>query len=254
MSEAFAISAAGLEAQQRALEVTANNIANVNTPAFKRAEVQFSEMVTQASDPDNPATIASTPALAGVSATTALTLTSQGEITQTGNAMDVAIDGAGFIPLLGAHGQMLLWRGGALHLDHGVLTAANGAPLAAAINVPDNAVAIDIGEDGQVRAHTAVGDAGNIIGRVSLVRIDDDKAVEALDGGVYRVNDESGVSDLDANAPDAPRLIQGAVERSNVDLSEEMVRLLMVQRAFAANAQILSAADQMVGIANNLRK
>jgi flagellar basal-body rod protein FlgG len=255
MSQALAIGAAGLEAQQRALDAAANNIANINTTGFKRADVQFSQMIMSASDPDNPPTdLTGDASLAGVSAHTVLALDAQGDITQTGNSLDLAIDGRGFVPLLGAHGQELLWRGGTLHIANGALVTEDGVPLAAGLSVPANATAIEIDADGQVIAHASAGDAGNVIGRIGLVEVDDPNAVEPLDGGVLRVLDESGLSEATAGENGAGTFVQGALERSNVDLSSEMISLIVVQRAYAANAQMLSAADQLMGIANNLRR
>jgi flagellar basal-body rod protein FlgG len=127
-------------------------------------------------------------------------------------------------------------------------------PLKAAISVPADAASIEIGADGVVRALT--GDAAEPaeIGQIMLVRLADPGAVGRLDGGLYRVEDPSRLLEARPGEDGTGLLVQGAIEGSNVDLSTEMVQLLMVQRAYSANAQIVQAADQLMAIANGLRR
>jgi flagellar basal-body rod protein FlgG len=256
MNGAFHIGAIGLEAQQRALDTLANNISNINTPAFKRSSVRFSEILaTQA----NPGAVradlgASLVTAAGVRSDAMFLLDEQGRLQSTGRAMDVAVDGAGFIELMGPSGQALLWRGGTLEVgDDGLLASAAGLPLRAAIAVPTDATAIEIGSDGVVRAR--IGEAEAIeIGQIMLVRVEDPAAVERLDGGLYRVADPSRVIEAQPGEDGAGLLVQGAIEGSTVELTAEMVQLMMVQRAYAANAQIVQAADQLMALANGLKR
>ncbi len=255
MTNAFEIAGVGLAAEQKALDIIANNITNLNTPAFKRADVQFFELVSQVSDVDNVrADLSAEPALAGVSARAALALNQQGDLEHTGQPLDLAISGNGFIELMGPAGQTLLWRGGALAVNSdGQLTAA-GLPLRASISVPTDATNITIAANGDVTAQLPTGAGPTTLGQIALVRVDDTSTVERLDGGLYRVVDDTR---LDATAPGengAGTLVQGSIEQSNVAITDEMVRLMIVQRAFAASAQVVQAADQLMGIANNLRR
>ncbi len=259
MSDAFYIGAVGLSAQQQALDGIANNIANVNTPAFKRSQLRFADMVatrsteTNAADQQQPIAPAST---TGVALDAQFMINEQGELDHTGQAMDLAIDGHGFIELMGPGGQSLLWRGGALKVNEdGLLATSHGLALRAAITVPSDATAIEIGSDGIVRATAPDSTDPVELGQIQLVRLDDADSVERLDGGLYRVRD--GAAPLTDAAPGedgAGMLVQGAIEQSNVALTDEMVRLMMVQRAYAANAQIVQAADQMMATANSLRR
>lgn len=257
MNGAFYVGATGLQAQERALQLLANNIANMNTTAFKRSDVRFAEVMAvrgSAAAPADSNAVAPLP-LAGVRLTDLFTLETQGDIERSGNALDLAIDGRGFVELMGPAGQSLLWRGGALKVNaDGMLATAGGIALRAAITVPRDASAIEIGRDGLVRAVTSDAPEGVEIGQIMLARIEDVSAIERLDGGLYRLVDGAVLTDAQPGEDGSGALIQGALERSNVTLNTEMVGLMMVQRAYAANAQIIQASDQLMGIANGLKK
>ncbi len=251
MSGAFHIGAIGLDAQQKALDTIANNISNINTAGFKRTEVRFSEVLaSQPTDGSAGAEIAN----AGVTSDLLYLLNEQGRIDSTGNPADLAINGAGFIELMGPSGQTLLWRGGTLKTGpEGQLMTAQGLELKAAISVPLDAKAVEIGSDGVVRAKT---DADEMveIGQIMLVKVDDPASVERMDGGFYRVAQDARLSEVSPGEDGAGIFVQGSIERSTVELNEEMVQMLMVQRAYAANAQMVQAADQFMGLANGLRR
>lgn len=257
MNGAFHVGAIGMEAQQRALDTIANNISNVNTPAFKRSDVRFSEILANQPDPRALAADLGRAAIttAGVTSEQVVMAGESGKIESTGRPMDLAVDGQGLIEVMGPGGQTLLWRGGTLKVgEDGLLATAKGLALKAGITVPGDATALELGSDGIVRAK--VGDSAEPveIGQIMLVKVDDPAVLQRLDGGLYRV--EEGVTLLDAQPGEdgVGSLVQGGIERSNVELTSEMVQLMMVQRAYAANAQIVQAADQLMGIANGLRR
>ncbi len=256
MNGAFHIAAVGLEAQQRALDTIANNISNVNTPAFKRSGVRFSEMLASRADPATARSDLGSGAIspAGVMADTTFMLDEIGKLESTGRAFDLAIDGRGFVEVMGPGGETLLWRGGTLKVgDDGLLATATGLSLKAAITVPDDATTIEIGSDGIVRAKVGESEAVEI-GQIMLVKADDSAALQRLDGGFYRAEEGARLVDAQPGEDGVGLLVQGAIEGSNVELTAEMVQLMMVQRAYAANAQIVQAADQLIGIANGLRR
>lgn len=257
MSGAFHIAAVGLEAQQRALDTIANNISNVNTPGFKRSSVRFSEIL--ATSPDPAAVRAdlgsSLVTAAGVRSDQLFMINEQGRLEATGRPLDLAVNGQGFIELMGPAGETLLWRGGALGVgEDGLLSSAAGLPLKAGISVPADATAIEIGTDGVVRARVGDGSQAVEIGQLMLVKVDDPGSVERLDGGLYRVEDPARLAEARPGEDGAGLLVQGSVERSAVELTSEMVQLMLVQRAYAANAQIVQAADQLMALANGLRR
>jgi flagellar basal-body rod protein FlgG len=256
MNGAFYIGAVGLQAQERALDAISNNIANVNTPSFKRADVRFASILATRLDPDAPpANLDPSYASSGVMATAVPVMDEQGAMETTGHAMDLAIQGRGFIELMGADGQSLLWRGGALKVNaDGMLAAADsGLAFKDAISVPADATDITIDSAGVVRAKTSDSVDAAEIGQIQLVRPDDVAGLTALDGGLYRA-DSAQLQSVRPGEDGAGTLVQGAIERSNVDLTTQMVQLMLVQRAYGANAQILQAADQLMGIANGLRR
>lgn len=263
MSDAFYVGAVGLSAQQQALDGIANNIANVNTPAFKRSQLRFSDMVATRAETETDAAAAAAAAqfqasngATGVALDSQFMLNEQGELNHTGQAMDLAIDGQGFIELMGPGGQSLLWRGGALKVNEdGLLATSHGLALRAGITVPSDATAIEIGSDGIVRATVPDSTDPVELGQIQLVKLDDPGSVDRLDGGLYRVREGSApLADAAPGEDGTGLLVQGAIEQSNVALTDEMVRLMLVQRAYAANAQIVQAADQLMAIANGLRR
>lgn len=257
MNGAFEVGAVALRAEQQALEIIANNIANVNSPAFKRSDPRFSEILAKQALPDGPAaavTRAGLPDGGGVRIIPHAMLFTQGDIRRTGSAMDLAIDGQGFIELMGPSGQGLLWRGGTMRVNEdGMLATTGGIALQAGIAVPIDTQALTISADGIVAASTSDGE--NVeLGQIRLVRADHEDALERLDDGLLRPLEGTRLIDALPGEDGAGLLRQGSLEGSNVELSDEMVQMLVIQRAFAANAQAIQAADQLAAITNNLKK
>ena len=256
MNNAFYIGAVGLHAQQRALEIVSGNIANVNTPAFKRSDVRFASMLATRTDPDAPpASLDQMLSTAGVATTAALALDETGTIESTGRPTDLAIRGKGFIELMGPDGQTLLWRGGPLKIgEDGALTAADsGLPLRTGVTMPADATDMTISADGALRAKSATGEDIDL-GQLTLVTPRDGTSLEALDGGLFRAADDASLDELKPGEDGAGTIVQGSVERSNVEMTTEMVQLMLIQRSYSANAQVVQAADQLMGIANGLRR
>ena len=259
MSGAFAIGAIGLETQQRALDAIANNIANLNTDGFKRSDVRFADVVASRAEPTTiAADLSHEPdRLAGVLLDTRFRLDDQGALERTGRALDLAIDGPGLIELMGPDGRALLWRGGTLRVNpDGLLASEGGLALRAAIAVPQDASALTIAADGTVAATLPDSAEPVELGRIALVRVTNATMIERLDGGFYRLDESDGEPAVEVvpGEDGAGTLVQGSIERSNVALTDEMVRMMLVQRAYAANAQMVQAADQMMAIANGLRR
>lgn len=245
MNDAFYISGVGLGAQERALGTVANNIANLNTQGFKRSSVEFTELLS----PD-----ASRSLSAGVIVAEQLQMSEQGALEQTGQKLDLAIDGDGFIEVLGPNGQSLLWRGGHLRVgSDGYLQTSSGYVLRDMINVPVEAVDISIQSGGVVVSGEAGGDLTEL-GQISLVRLDDLSQLERVQNGLYLANKDASLLSVLPGELGAGSLVQGSVERSSVDLNREMVGMMIIQRAYASNAQVLQAADRLMSIANSLRQ
>ncbi|WP_443751364.1 flagellar hook-basal body protein [Asticcacaulis solisilvae] len=258
MNGVFYIGATGLDTQQRALDIVANNIANLNTRAFKQSHPQFSQMVAPVALPaDGHETSAADAqaAMLGVKLDGAPVDFTQGQLNATGAPLDLAINGSGFIELMGPGGQTMLWRGGGLMVNpDGYLAASNGMPLQAMISVPHDASALTISADGKVTA-TVDGSAQPVsLGQIELSQDNDPSTLTAIGGGLYVPQSDADIVRAAPGTEGAGVLAQGFSEASNVDLSREMVTLLLMQRTYSANAQVVQAGDQLMGIDNELKR
>lgn len=253
MNGVFYIGATGLNAQQTAVDVVANNVANINTAAYKRGTVSFSELVAAPALSETGQTNA-TPN--GVAVNPALHVFTQGELRPTGNALDLAIRGDGFIELLAQSGKSVLWRGGTLHVgEDGYLTAPNGLPLHAMISVPADATSITVRSDGQVLAAVPGQSELLDLGSIELVLANDTSRLQSQGDGMYGIADDD--LSLTRSVPgedNAGLFAQGFSEASNVQLSDELVSLMIYQRAYAANARLVQIGDELMGIANGLKR
>ncbi|TMJ11839.1 MAG: flagellar hook-basal body protein [Alphaproteobacteria bacterium] len=214
--------------------------------------MRFSELVPAASAEGGSAGPAET---TGVNLNSSSRVFTQGDLRETGSPLDVAISGDGFIELIGPGGENLLWRGGQLKINaDGQLAAANGLALKAGITVPEGATALTIARDGTVTAIAEGETTASEIGKIELAQVRDVGAVTALEGGLYRVTSPEDLVTADMESTSGGAFVQGSLEASNVELTEEMVSLLLMQRAYAANAQVVQAGDQLMAIANGLKR
>lgn len=255
MNGAFYIGAVGLTAEERGLDVVANNVTNINTTGFKRSEVTFSSLVTSGSGPDAPLVGPAGGAPLGVVAGATPIDFSEGPLQQTGKPLDVAIDGAGFLELMAPGGQSLLWRGGSLEVNtDGYLAAPNGMPLKGMIAVPQGASAISIGPDGKVQALVNGSTTATTIGQIDIVMDKDLTTLSAVNGGFYQAENAADLTSVAPGEDGAGSIAAGELEGANVQLADEMTTMLLLERAYGANAQVVQAGDQLMSIANNLRR
>ena len=155
---------------------------------------------------------------------------------------------------MAAAGQVQLWRGGTLQVNpDGYLAAADGTPLKAMISVPEGATNLTISGSGAVSA-TVDGSASKTIGQIDVVQDKNPAGMSLSAPGRYEPENLNDVTSSAAGDAGAGVLVQGSVETSNVDLSTEMITMLLMQRAYASNAQIVQAGDQLMSIANELRR
>ena len=247
MNNVFHIGATGLRAQQSAVDAVANNVANVNTPAYKRNAVAFAEMVGSAAAGADGM---------GVTVAASPKVLEQGDLRKTDGAFDLAVRGAGFIELMAPGGQTLLWRGGTLRVNaDGLLASAGGMALKAGVSVPRETTALSIAPGGQVLATVAGQKEPQPIGQIDLVAVADARALTALGDGLYRLDDPLAETARGAPGDGGVGLLaQGHLEASNVRMADEMVGMLMMQRAYAANARMLQVADEMMATINQLRR
>jgi flagellar basal-body rod protein FlgG len=245
MLEGLNTAAAGMAAQQQRLDAVSNDIANVNTTGYKKVRVGFRDLVyTPAgrSSAQGPRTGA------GAGVVDAGRGFAQGAVRRTDQPLDVAIQGTGFIRIKLSDGTQALTRDGSLKLDgKGHLVTSSGALVQPAVNVPNgtDASQISIGPDGAILA------AGRRIGRIELVSVRSPQGLRPVGDNAFAVTPESGATRA---APAATTLSQGALEMSNVDVSEAMVSMLESQRAFQLTSKAIQTQDQMWEIANGVKR
>jgi flagellar basal-body rod protein FlgG len=240
MLEGLYSAAAGMQAQQQRIDSVANDLANVNTNGYKHTRVAFRDLlyVNDASGNVHSG--------AGAAATTIGRGFTQGAMRETGNPLDVAIEGEGFLRVRRADGTDALTRDGSLRIDpRGRLTTQRGELVQPAITVPagTNESAVSIGADGTVSANNRP------VGRIQLVNVRSPESLDVIGENLYRTTAASGAA---TNAA-AARLTQGSIEASNVDVGDSMTEMIDAQRSFQLASRAVQMQDQMLQIANQVK-
>ena len=241
MLEGLYSAAAGMQAQQQRIDSVANDLANVNTNGYKHTRVAFRDLLYVG---DASGTVRSG---AGAAATTIGRGFTQGAMRETGNPLDVAIEGQGFLRVRRADGTEALTRDGSLRIDpRGRLTTQRGELVQPAVTVPagTNEADVSIGSDGTVSANNRA------IGRIQLVNVRSPEALLSAGDNLYTTTAASG----NATATNAARLTQGALEASNVDVGDSMTEMIDAQRSFQLASRAVQMQDQMLQIANQVKR
>lgn len=263
MFDALYIGATGMQAQQMNVDTIAGNLVNANTSAYKRARVGFSELVAletarmrQDGMESGPAAAGVFRAGAGVAIAGVSRLFDMGELKKTESALDVAIKGEGFLEVMMPDGSRAYTRGGTLRINRdGLLATTAGHPLKPGIAVSESAQDMSISEDGRVRIKMPGQAAPVELGQLELARFASPGGLQALDDNLYRATEASGDAIVArAGEERAGMLAQGFVEASNVRMVEEMISLMVAQRAYEASVKVVQASDEMLGMINGLRK
>jgi flagellar basal-body rod protein FlgG len=242
MLEGLFSAAAGMAAQQEALDATANDLANVNTTGYQSERVAFNDLLY------NSVRMAGTDSTAGSGANAELIGHDQapGALRETGNPLDLAIEGRGFIEVTLPSGKVALTRNGELSVDaSGTIVTAAGNRLSPSIKLPAGVSPSEVGiaADGTVTAR------GRKLGQVSLVTVTSPGHLASIGGSLLEPTAESGAPHA---APQA-RVKQGALEMSNVDMGTAMTGLVSTQRAFQLDSSAIQLENQMMTIANQLK-
>jgi flagellar basal-body rod protein FlgG len=260
---ALAIAATGMDAQQTNLEVIANNIANINTTSFKRARAEFTDLLYQAERLQGVPQRGGEGAVPegaqiglGVRTAAIRNLHQQGALAQTGNRLDLALDGRGWFQVIGADGEAIYTRAGAFNTNaNGELVTLDGYRVEPAITVPPEAVDVIVNQSGQVYARVEPDTELLLIGQLSLATFANDTGLEPLGGNLYRETEASGAPVIGVPAdPGMAKIHQGYLESSNVDPVKEIMQLISAQRAYEMNSKVIQAADEMAGtVAKGIR-
>lgn len=250
MNRALNIAATGMDAQQTKLDVTANNIANVSTPGFKKSRVEFEDLMYQMTRDTHQTQVG-----AGVRTNGSNRLHSQGAISQTDEALDIAIEGDGFFQLEMPDGTVAYTRNGQFTQNSdGRVINENGFALAGDIVIPPGSSQIKVDGNGTVTAVPENETTPVELGRIEIATFVNPSGLHAKGHNIFVESGESGQAIVGNPGENGTgTLEQGLLELSNVKVVEEMVDLISGQRAYEVNARVIRAADEMLQQASNLR-
>lgn len=253
---ALAIAATGMTAQQTNVEVIANNIANINTTAFKRSRAEFSDLLYQAerhvgvpnAGGENPIPEGARIGL-GVRTVGVRNVHIQGPLAATGNPLDIAINGRGWFQITGPGGEVLYTRAGSFNKSQtGELVTGDGYVVEPSITFPEDTIEIVVNESGEIYAKTAGEAEPELLGQLAMVDFANDGGLEPLGNNLYRETMSSGqpIQGV-AGDPGFGKIHQGYLEGANVDPIKEITELISAQRAYEMNSKVIQAVDDMAG-------
>lgn len=260
MLRALYTAATGMEAQQINIDTIANNIANVNTTGFKQARAEFQDLLYQNIRPAGTAASTSTEYPVGLQlglgtrpvATTRIYR--QGDFRQTGNPLDLVIEGKGFFQVRMPSGETAYTRDGSFHINKdGSVVTADGDPMEPAITIPADAQEVVIASDGTVSVTQAGQTASQTLGTIQIANFQNSSGLNAVGRNLLVATTASG-DPITGNPGETGlgRINQGFLEQSNVNVVEEMVNMIIAQRAYEVNSKAVRVADDMLSQINNL--
>lgn len=262
MIRALWTAASGMQSQQQNIDVVANNLANVNTTGFKKSRADFQDLMYQNLKSTGAPSSNSTEIPAGIeigmgSRLAAVTkIFTPGDIVQSGNDLDMAIEGDGFFQIQTPDGSTMYSRAGSFKKDsQGRLVNSDGYPLVPEIVIPANATKVTIGNDGTVSVMQAGQNTPTNVGSIQLAVFSNPTGLSSLGHNLYQPTESSGTATTGTPGENGiGTLSQGYIEMSNVSVMEEMVNMIVGQRAYEINSKAVQAADEMLQQANNLRR
>ncbi|QDG51353.1 flagellar basal-body rod protein FlgG [Persicimonas caeni] len=259
MYKALRTAASGMQAQQRKIDVTANNIANANTTGFKSSRAEFQELLYEktrnAGDPNAGGAPTNLEVGSGVRTAATQKSFSQGNLEATDNPLDIAVEGNGFFKVVQQNGQPAYTRVGSFRVDaNGQIVNADGLQLEPNINVPEEATSITIGRDGRVSVVMADDPAEVEIGQLELANFANPAGLDSLGRGLFAETVASGPERMGLPGEGSTgALSQGYLETSNVEVTEEMISMIVSQRSYELNSKVIRTADEMLQSTTNIR-
>lgn len=262
MIRALYTAATGMTAQETNIDVISNNLANVNTTGFKRSRAEFQDLIYQYLVEPGAATSQTTKNSSGIQVGLGVKTASvkkvftQGDLTPTGNQLDIAIEGDGFLTVQLPDGTDAYTRAGSMQLDaNGQMVTADGYVVSPGITVPSNATSVTIAQDGTVSAKIPGSTAQSQVGTLSGVRFPNNAGLRAIGQNLYQETESSGSATTGTfNDSGFGKVSQGFLETSNVSVVEQVVNMITAQRAYEANSKGIQAADEMLNQAINLKR
>lgn len=262
MMRALWTAATGMVAQQANIDTISNNLANVNTTGFKKNRSDFEDLiyqtVRQAGSATGPDTQLPTGLQIGCGVRQVATtkLYTMGNLQQTGNPLDMAIEGDGFFQITMNDGTIAYTRDGAFKKDsQGRIVNSEGYPLEPQITIPDNATEISISSDGRISAKISGQTSPQELGQLQIARFVNPAGLESLGHNLLRETAASGTPAITNPGVDgAGNIIGQVIEMSNVQVVEEMVNMIVAQRAYEMNSKAIQTSDEMLGLAAGLKR
>jgi flagellar basal-body rod protein FlgG len=260
---ALSTAATGMAAQQLNVEVISNNIANMNTVGFKRQRAEFQDLLYQ--DVERPGSQSSDSGTvvptgiqigAGVKAGSVYRITEQGSMTQTGNKLDVGINGRGYLQVLMPSGETAYTRAGNLSRNQdGQLVTSEGYQVIPQVTIPQDATDIQVSQTGLVQISQSGQTAPTTVGQLQLATFANEAGLEAMGDNLFMESGASGAAVVgNPGAPGYGVLLQGYTEASNVDAVTEITSLISAQRAYEMNSKVVNTADQMLATSSQMKQ
>jgi flagellar basal-body rod protein FlgG len=261
MIDSLYIGATGMTTQQLAVDTIANNLANLSTPAYKKGRVVFEDLYVRelgrnvGAGADGLALATRGVGLGSAVASSGKIFT-DGTLQQSQNPLDVAIQGKGFMEVVLADGSPGYTRSGTLQVNSdGFLTTPDGFLLNPSIQIPSDAKDIVIDSTGKVMVGLPNQTSRDQVGQIELVNFINPGGLNPIGNNLYVATERSGEPARGKAGDDGFGTIsQGFTESSNVKLNDELVNLVVAQRAYEVNAKVIQASDEMLSISNNLRR
>lgn len=253
-------STTGMSAQNLNMDVIANNLANVSTTGFKKSRADFQDLLYQIMKVPGSPTSADTKSPTGIQVglgvkPAAITkIFTTGDIVQTQNTLDVAIEGQGFFQVLLPDGNTAYTRAGNLKLDgEGRITTSDGYPIQPEITIPEDAREVTIGDTGVVSAILGSDTTSTELGNLDLVDFINESGLIAIGRNLFRETEASGAAIVGTPGTNGiGTLLQGYIEQSNVNLVEEMTQMITTQRAYEINSNVITTSDEMMQTVANM--
>ncbi len=255
-------SATGMQAQELNIDVIANNLANVNTSGFKKSRAEFQDLLYESMRAAGAASSADTIIPTGIQLghgtrpAAVQKMFAQGDFQNSGNELDWAIEGDGFFQIELPSGDTSYSRCGEFKLDaDGRIVNADGFPLVPQISIPTDTVSITVGMDGTVSIIQADDPIPSEIGTIQLARFVNAAGLRSLGKNLFAPTEASGDEIVGTPGENGfGTIAQGFLEMSNVSVVDEMVNMITAQRAYETNSKVIQTSDDMLQMANNLKR
>lgn len=262
MDKTLRTAATGLSAQQKYVEIIANNLSNVNTTGFKKTRPEFQDLLYETLRPAGNSQKTGIEPLnevqvgSGTELVATTKIFSQGDLTQTNNKLDLAINGDGFFIIRRPDNTFAYSRDGSFQLDrNGNVVTTQGFALEPGFNIPQEAIDVKVSRDGVISYVADSGGDEQVIGQIELARFINPAGLRSLGDNLYVETPASGQAvNEQPGSNNTGEIIQSHLENANVDIVEEMISMISAQRSYELNSKSVRTADDILNIAVNLKR